>query len=393
MTIFIGDSLTWLKKLPSDSVHCVVTSPPYYGLRDYGIAGQMGLEETPEQFLENMTTLFREVRRVLRHDGVAWVNMGDSYATSVNGRSAEDTKAIGNDDRTFRNKPFSTVGNGYKSKDLMMIPARLALSLQADGWWLRSQVVWHKPNPMPESVTDRPTKSHEFIYLLAKSERYWYDADAIRESYSKEYSTPASFGGFGNRRETKYSSIGNFAQGENSVPKPELGRNKRDVWTIPTQAFADAHFATFPMELAETCILAGCPETVCAVCGAGYVRVTEKTVNIESGNQNSDGFKGLDESNRRANYPRATVLVNTLGYEPACTCNAGTSHGMVLDPFGGAGTTALAAIKHNRHYQLIELNPAYVGIAQKRIRDFDPFQSKVFADGSKQLSLFAEVSA
>jgi DNA modification methylase len=364
-------------------------------------AHEIGLEETPEMFLDKMTAVFAEVRRVLRVDGVAWVNMGDSYWA----QRSENGEAMGIGGTSFSGRENQTRAGGkshttYKPKDLMMMPARLALALQADGWWLRSQVVWSKPNPMPESVTDRPTKSHEFIYLLAKSERYWYDADAVREG-TQVYTRRA--GGYhddvGTRpKDGVYRNKGGIADKDTTT----VGRNLRDVWTIPTAPSAVQHFATYPISLAETCIKAGCPETVCSVCGAGYVPIVEKSGGtIGKGwtdhkgdlSQGMSQYMGKTGSIKNEKDKNGNLYTRNLkGYVPSCTCNAGTTPGMVLDPFGGAGTTALAAIKHNRHYQLIELNPLYVGIAQERIRNFDPFQTKVFADGSKQLSLF-EVSA
>jgi DNA modification methylase len=181
VSVLTGDCREVLRTLPDESVHCVVTSPPYWGLRDYGVVGQLGLEPSLAEHVETMRSVFAEVRRVLRADGTLWLNYGDSYATAPNGRSAADTKAAGRDDRTFRDKPFSTVGNGLKAKDLCGTPWGVAFALQADGWWLRSDIIWSKPNPMPESITDRPTKAHEYVFLMSKSERYFYDAEAIKE--------------------------------------------------------------------------------------------------------------------------------------------------------------------------------------------------------------------
>ena len=418
-TILIGDALQTLRRLPDESVHCIVTSPPYYGLRDYNVAGQIGLEETPDQYIEKLVAIFREVRRVLRSDGTCWVNMGDSYASSVNGRSAADTKAVGNDDRTFRDKPFSTVGNGYKPKDLMMMPARVALALQADGWYLRSDIIWHKPNPMPESCTDRPTRSHEHVFLLTKAARYFYDADAIRETQetaqrSKFYNLDAPKG------KTPTWGIDGSQSLKQKGRAPRLlnpaGRNKRDVWTIATQPYAAAHFATYPVSLIEPCLLAGCPETCCAECGAGYVRVVEREqVNAPDWEPYS-GSKSVSEDDQHP-YKRISGNINrlrqagqdhdnpfprrlTAGFKPACTCDSkATLPGIALDPFGGAGTTAVAAITHKRDYLLCELKTEYVGLAQKRIQEHrqalqnaDPMLATVYADGEKQLSLFGAVS-
>lgn len=340
--ILLGDCREQLKKLPDESVHCVVTSPPYWGLRDYGIDGQLGLEHSLGEHVGTMVEVFREVRRVLRKDGTLWLNYGDSYATSVNGRSAADTKELGHDDRTFRDKPFSTVGpiydpnggqvpdnknpksragatdnkgnkgsdfggriraGGYlKPKDLCGIPWRVAFALQEDGWWLRQDIIWSKPNPMPESIRDRCTKAHEYLFLMAKSERYYFDQEAISEpvtaSTIERLSQPTL-----EQQEGSWRVPGK-TNGSMKAVDHGPNRNKRSVWEVTTQPFSEAHFATFPPDLIEPCILAGCPKD-----------------------------------------------------------------GTVLDPFGGAGTTGMVADRLGRNAILIELNPAYIQIADKRLRE------------------------
>lgn len=318
-----GDCRELLKSLPDESVHCVVTSPPYWGLRDYGVAGQMGMEQSLGEHVSDIADVFDEVRRVLRSDGTLWLNYGDSYATSVNGRSAADTKAVGNDDRTFRDKPFSTIGPinrgkraergssrwgggnnsdaTLKPKDLCGIPWRIAFALQERGWWLRQDIIWSKLNPMPESVADRCTKAHEYLFLMAKSERYYFDGDAISE--------PAVEAGrvldyTGNQKNNATDAVLQATRPKGREILVKDTRNKRSVWTVTTQPFSEAHFATFPPALIEPCILAGCP-------------------------------KG----------------------------------GMVLDPFGGAGTTGLVADRLQRNAILIELNPVYVQMAERRLHD------------------------
>lgn len=369
--ILIGDVREQLRLLPADHFDCVVTSPPYWGLRDYGVAGQIGLERTLGEHLAVMVDVFNEVRRVMKPTATLWLNYGDCYATSPNGRKAAD---IVNDDRTFRDKPFSTIGPIYdpsyertaragktqnfgnlgaqhggrimaggnlKPKDLCMIPNRLAIALQDAGWWVRSEIIWHKPNPMPESISDRPTTSHEKIWLLTKSERYLYNADAIREPVSEStharlsQDVQAQIGSLrangGTRAERPMKAVGRNSRqnvdriqvsrklalpGEgiknNSSMDAALAimpetRNSRNVWTIPTSGYSDAHFATFPPELAERCIKAGCPPS-----------------------------------------------------------------GMVLDPFAGAGTTGLVADRLQRSSVLIELNPEYAAMARRRIHDDAP---------------------
>lgn len=307
MTVRIinADVMEGLCQLPDESVHCVVTSPPYWGLRDYGVDGQIGLEDTPEAFVVRLTDVFREVRRVLRKDGTCWMNLGDSYANhSTGGNGATG----GRDKSTLASKmpPAGTtvvrskMAPGLKSKDLIGIPWRVAFALQADGWWLRSDIVWSKPNPMPESVTDRPTKAHEYIFLLTKSVKYFYDHEAIKEGAVSDH---PSGNGFMRDARLTYQNKDGTARGKKEQWTDVGGlRNKRSVWSIATAPYAEAHFATFPPDLPEICIKAGCP----------------------------------------------------VG-------------GTVLDPFGGAGTTGLVADRLQRNAILIELNPEYAAMASKRI--------------------------
>jgi DNA modification methylase len=248
--ILDGDCRDLLPTLPAQSVHCIVTSPPYFGLRDYGVNGQIGLEQTPDAFVAELVAVFREARRVLRDDGTLWLNLGDSYASKF---ACERRNVIGagSPDPSVRraNRLF-----GLKEKDLIGIPWRVAFALQADGWYLRQDIIWAKPNPMPESVRDRCTKAHEYLFLLSKEPRYYYDAEAIAEDVtvgggrglpSGDYSA-----GTGRNDGGRHLS-GGFPTGET--------RNRRSVWTVATQPFSGAHFATFPPDLIEPCIMAGCP--------------------------------------------------------------------------------------------------------------------------------------
>lgn len=308
--IIHGDCRDVLATLPANSVHCVVTSPPYWGLRDYGVAGQIGLEPTPQLYADHMVEVFRAVRRVLRPDGTLWLNMGDSYCHD---RLSSPMKGdYSGDDGLYQRRADyiggempKRIGNGLKLKDLCGIPWRVAFALQADGWWLRQDIVWSKPNPMPESVTDRCTKAHEYVFLLSKSARYFYDAEAIRELSVD----PGIRKGNGSSKD--------FSDGKHRT-KPRgdvivgVLRNKRSVWEVATQPFAEAHFATFPPALIEPCILAGCPKS-----------------------------------------------------------------GIVLDPFGGAGTVGLVADRLQRNAVLIELNPDYVAMARRRVVDDAPLMASV----------------
>lgn len=328
--IITGEALSALQSLESNSVDCCITSPPYYGLRDYGKDGQIGLEATPSEYIEKLVAVFREVRRVLKKDGTLWLNMGDSYAGSGKGAAAYPDNARKYKQGTNKGMLGAAAtakikSPEYKRKDLMGIPWRLAFALQADGWYLRQDIIWYKPNCMPESVKDRCTKSHEYIFLLSKSDKYYFDHEAIKEpavgfnnippAGSKGTLTPNSrrrkgnsktFRGggaytnnqtFNNSTDAKRESSGNT---ENTTGL----RNKRDVWSVSTRGYKEAHFATFPEKLIAPCVLAGCP----------------------------------------------------IG-------------GIVLDPFLGSGTTAVVAEKNKRNCIGIEINPIYADMTERRLED------------------------
>lgn len=322
VTLYHGDALAIVRGLPSGAVDSICTSPPYYGLRDYGVAGQYGLEQSPTAYVKTMDSLFSELRRVLSDDGTLWLNLGDSYSGSCasgppsgkstlrgNGHIGGGPKQQAGGGRpSFRRDGAVVAGprrlpaGGLPAKNLIGIPWRVAFALQDDGWILRSEIIWAKRNFMPEAVTDRPTRAHEHVFLMTKSPRYWFDADAIREEsepdqeahnqrYARVYATQAD------RAATTGQPGNNNSAGIHSRPgKP--GRNSRDVWSISAQPFAEAHFAVMPLELAERCVTAGC--------------------------------------------------------KPG---------GIVLDPFSGSGTTGLAAAKHSRRYIGIDLNQEYLDLS------------------------------
>lgn len=295
--ILLGDALEGLRTLEPESVHACVTSPPYYNLRDYGVAGQIGAEATPEEFVEKLVEVFREVRRVLRPDGTLWVNIGDSYATRSGNQPPTNTRnSCGHTEK--RTPP------GYKYKDLIGVPWLLAFALRADGWYLRQDIIWNKSNCMPESVRDRCTKSHEYIFLLSKSERYYFDAAAISEPITSPKGNAKTFRGggayTGGRSHNNSARIERESHG--NTPNETGHRNKRDVWTVSTTGFRGAHFAVFPEKLIEPCILAGCPEG-----------------------------------------------------------------GTVLDPFTGSGTTGVVAKRLGRNFVGCEINPDYAKMAADRI--------------------------
>lgn len=366
------------------------------------------------EHIETMVDVFREVRRVLRKDGTVWLNYGDCYATAPNGRSAADTKAAGNDDRTFRDKPFSTVGpicnpdrsnvlqtkhpggsqpkarieaGGYlKPKDLCMIPNRLAIALQDDGWWVRSEIIWAKPNPMPESVTDRPATAHEKVWLLSKSARYFYDAEAVRTGWTSGRDDMRSNGlrtGTAykdqqalqpNSRKTdkqrghsrRHAGFNDRWDAMSKEEQTANGANLRNVWTIPTKGYSEAHFATYPPALVETCIKAGTSEKgCCAECGAPWVRNVERTAMVIDRSERTHE-KGQTRSSGTMLKPPTS---KTLGFSPSCQCNAATIPCTVLDPFIGSGTTAMVADRLQRDCIGIDLNTEYVDLAVKRITD------------------------
>lgn len=311
VTFLLGDVRDVLREMPAESVNMCVTSPPYWGLRDYGTDGQLGLERTPEEYVAKMVDVFREVRRVLRSDATLWLNIGDSYAANRS-YQVTDNKHI-----DVGNTHGARVPDGLKPKDLVGIPWMLAFALRADGWYLRQDIIWAKPNPMPESVRDRCTKAHEYLFLLSKSERYYYDADAIREPATGErWGTTVGVGRIdgpsysgapktyrsGNKERKPATERGAPHDGvDGSVPWEGDSRNKRSVWNIATAPYTEAHFATFPPALVEPCILAGCPEG-----------------------------------------------------------------GTVLDPFIGSGTTALVARRLGRRAIGIDLNAEYLDMAVRR---------------------------
>ena len=301
-----GDALSVLKTMPDQSINTCVTSPPYWGLRDYGVDGQLGLEPTPAEYVANLVEVFREVKRVLRDDGTLWLNLGDSYASVHTGGQKSPKSTVGSNMpgvQEIRQPKARPQEYGLKDKDLVGIPWRVAFALQADGWYLRSDIIWHKPNAMPESVTDRPTKAHEYIFLLSKSPKYYYDADSIKEPSSdlekskKRYEKP-----FGGKKAEELLKTNQVHTRPIGMREFDGKRNKRSVWTVPTQPFPEAHFAVYPPALITPCILAGCP----------------------------------------------------IG-------------GTVLDPFAGSGTTLLVATQHHRKSIGIELNPEYIEIAKRRL--------------------------
>jgi len=333
--VLTGDCVESMKSLPDESIQTCITSPPYFGLRDYGVDGQIGLEETPDSYVQKLVEVFREVRRILRDDGTLWLNLGDSYNNATSGGNG----ATGGRDKSTLSSKMPPIGTTpvkknidplLKPKDLIGIPWRVAFALQADGWYLRQDIIWHKPNPMPESVKDRCTKAHEYIFLLSKSKQYYFDNEAIKESSTGESKgISSSFKRDGSKRGE--SICPNSPMPTHRPDRPDVlydgdTRNRRSVWTVATKPYSGAHFATFPPDLIEPCVLAGSPE-----------------------------------------------------------------NGIVLDPFGGSGTTGGVAMKLNRKAILCELNPEYVGIMEQRIQEIVN-EKKVEQIDPSQIDFFEEMT-
>ncbi len=379
--------------LADNSVQCCVCSPPYWGLRSYGIGtenGELGLEPTPEAYVAHMVAVFREVRRVLREDGTAWVNLGDSYSSGM--RSAyDDDRHKYRTARAHDKRPPTP--NNLKEKDLVGIPWRVAFALQADGWYLRSDIIWHKPNPMPESVTDRPTKAHEYVFLLTKQARYYFDQDAVKEqAVNGDPRQPlGSVGVIGHPNERRRLG-GNFSRkyaeeqlnhGSMRLDRPEDKgtRNIRTVWTIPTQPTPFAHFATYPEKLVEPCIKAGTSERGrCPKCGKAWERVT-KTEYIAGGDGGGMGTFRDSERAYRGSKERKRRVDTTLNWQPSCQCNAEPVPCIVLDPFAGSGTTGIVARRLGRHFVGLDLSRAYLHDIARRRLELDRLQA--WTDGAE----------
>jgi DNA modification methylase len=441
VTVYAGDVRAVLASLPDASVDCCVTSPPYWGLRDYGIPpqvwggdpgcqhrwgdresscahrgnrpqvpqtkwqsnttypeksrtsattcrrcdawlGHLGLEPSPDLFVQHMVEVLREVRRVLKPSGTLWLNLGDCYNA---GTTAPRRPSL---DRVGYWRAGGSMGDRrvkapeLKPKDLVGIPWRVALALQADGWYLRADLIWAKPNPMPESVTDRPTRSHEYVFLLSTHPRYFYDAEAIREPCAsgpsdvrKMQEQLPRIGG--KHKElldplSKASARTNIGQ-KRSVGDPS-GRNRRSVWTIATQPYRKAHFATFPERLVEPCILAGSSGGgCCSRCGAPWQRMVEVAYS-NPGNRSTNGPRSVERRSETAGFAvRLERRARTIGWKPTCSCEGTVANpAIVLDPFAGSGTTLAVAKRLGRHAVGIELNGDYVELIKERCGHAEP---------------------
>ena len=382
-----GDCLEVLDQLTEKSVDTCITSPPYYGLRNYEREGQIGLEETPEEYVEKMVEVFRKVRRVLKDEGTVWLNLGDSYASNhyTGARDSDTGWKHGELSQGYQARAGGA-GGVFKVKDLMGIPWMVAFALRADGWYLRQDIIWHKPNPMPESVTDRCTKAHEYIFLLSKQKKYYYDHEAIKEDavYDKDLGILRS------RKQAELNHPSIIKRQEIGIDSTSAGdgkRNKRSVWTVTTKPFKGAHFAVFPPDLIKPCVLAGCPEKVCVECDTPYEREMEdvyvepkKNISIGDDRKEFDSSMGGGGTSLKGHsgYFKSdgtpvTTPKKDLGFKKQCQCDADeTKSGTVLDPFGGAGTTGLVADRNGRNAILIELNDEYAEMAIDRIYNDAP---------------------
>lgn len=430
--IIQGDVLDGLRTLPDACVQCTVTSPPYFGLRNYGVDGQIGLEETPEQFIQKMVEVFREVRRVTRDDGVLWLNLGDSYSGSMSSKGAVVNKnsmsAGTGQDVGYRDKPMGIV-DGYKAKDLMEIPSEVVRALRKDGWYLRSRIPWIKRNCMPESTTDRPTSAIEYIFLMAKSAKYFYDGEAIRVQSSESYQNDSRPQGVLRQKvnkRSKYPDAGQFKKQDQTGNPTYTGFNERykkkkgsenlprtydlqnrikelrdqagcdnpfgatrnyrnsdpffESWQglysesenplafiINPQARPELHFATFPDLLAETCIKAGTSEYgCCPKCGAPYQRIVEASGGSTGKSWHPHADDGV--TGQIGGMPTEGYTRKFKGWQPTCKCGEKERVPcVVLDPFMGSGTVAVVARELNRSSVGCELNPEYVKIIRKRL--------------------------
>lgn len=368
LTVYAGDCRDALKAMPDRSVQCVVTSPPYFGLRKYGDdAREIGQEPTPAEYVAAIVEVFREVKRVLRDDGTCWINIGDSFGRGTRPLWHGDSRRGAKDREAWADGRY---GNGVElpEKQLLGIPWRVAFALQDDGWILRSDIIWAKSNCMPESVRDRPTRSHEYVFMFAKQARYFYDAAAVAEAATNGERFHGGYDKPGIIRPTAQQN-GREASSENTTTT----RNRRSVWTISTQPYSGAHYATMPEALIEPCILAGSAAQACEVCGAPWRRVVERHPALaDDGKTCLKCGKNHGRPKIQTEYTehRAGALtveqfvcvdVTTTGWAPTCTCpNAGAGRCVVLDPFGGSGTTARVALRLQRRAVLIELNPTYI---------------------------------
>jgi site-specific DNA-methyltransferase (adenine-specific) len=335
--VIAGDCVDGMATLPDAVAHCVITSPPYWNLRDYGHAGQIGLERSAADYVARMVEVFAEVRRILREDGTLWLNLGDSYHRG----------------------------------QLAGIPWRVAFALQESGWRLRQEIIWHKPNPMPESIRNRCTKAHETVFLFAKSDSYFYDADAVKEKSVGVWNSKNGFGGT-DKKSAGDPRLRTQGHGTFHADEEKTGRNRRSVWTIPTRPYRGAHFAVMPPALVAPCILAGTSaEGCCGECGAPVERILKRNRKpTRPGADTKTTGNAAREGNR--DPLRHITTTETIGWKAGCECNASRVPCTIFDPFAGSGTTLAVAIANGRNGIGCELNRDYIALAETRIADAMP---------------------
>ena len=366
--VICGDALSMMKFWPAESIDMCITSPPYWGLRDYGTGpNQLGLEPTPELYIEHLTKIFNEVKRVLKKEGTFWLNMGDTYNSTG---THTGKKSIGKWPAAFHSNAYaSRTTKNLPTKCILMIPERLAWSLIQSGWILRNKIVWHKPNAMPSSVKDRFSTRWEYVFLFSKSKKYYFDLDAVREPHT----TKPTHKVVGQKNSPVQQSAGGIS------PQHELGKNPGDIFEINTQPFPGAHFAVFPEKLCEKPIKAGCPKEVCKKCRRAKRRIIEPTkYKADKPYQGKWGKTEKQSSSRRVQSNLKAIRKLTGKHEPdysrktigwtSCKCNVGFEGGIVLDPFAGAGTALCVAKRMKRRYIGIDIKQKYCNMARRRLR-------------------------
>jgi len=378
--ILVGDAKEKLEELPDNSVDTAMTSPPYWALRDYGEDGQLGLEDTPEEYVENLMKVFDELQRVLKPTGTFYLNIDDTYSGGGGVQGIpEDYDSISTQQREKYSSYKPSRNMDLPDKCMSMIPERVMMAMVDNGWILRNKVVWRKKGGgMPESVKDRFSTTWEYVYMFSLNQHYYFDLDAVREPHesnnlSRKINSDKIMGD-GGRPEHVNSEL----RDREKIDSHPKGKNPGDMWTIATAQMSEAHFAVYPAELCEKPVKAGCPKKVCANCGKAYDRVTEEKVveerKPENGKRKSTNSDYFIESDRKSNQGLRDgykqKVYESKGFQKQCDCDTDeVEKGTILDPFAGAGTTCLAARQHNRNYIGIELNEEYAEMARQRIKD------------------------
>lgn len=390
-----GDAVETLREMPDSSIHMAMCSPPYFGLRDYGVDGQIGLEENLSEYIDNLVGVAEELRRVLRDDGSWWLNLGDSFAGSWGAQSKDETE---NNLPQHGHPDKNPARNGQlRRKSKMLVPHRVAIALEDAGWIVRSDAVWAKPNPMPHPVKDRLNEHKEFLFHITPEPDYWFDLDAVREPHAESTVRDAEREYGWNDNKVNPQNIEHHGEGGINDPESSReeflhpgGKNPGDILEITVKSFPEAHFAVYPPELCELPIKSSCPPTVCAECGTPYERDVDRTpgeYDYTDRMAEMGEFGRAQASGTVKELPKAEMN----GWEQACDCETDeTEPGIVLDPFSGAGTTALVGKRLGRRFTGIELNPEYVALAQKRIGVTVDEPERLLEDGETSITAYAD---